>query len=71
MLKLYASMGYRYDERKKGIYYDGYKRLNVVEYRKEWLKRMFMYKKRMKEFDGNMLDIVLELKLELEEKELI
>src|SRR6266498_4034874 len=63
--------GYRYDERKKGIYYDGHERLDVVEYRKEWLERMFMYKKRMKEFDGDMLDIVLEPKLELEEKELI
>ncbi len=35
---------YRYDERRKGIYYDGYERLDVVEYKKEWLKKMFIYK---------------------------
>ena len=26
--------GYRYDKRRKGIYYDGYERPDVVEYRK-------------------------------------
>jgi len=27
--------GYRYDEKKKGIYYDGHKRPDVVKYRKK------------------------------------
>jgi hypothetical protein len=63
--------GYKYDEKKKGIYYDGHERPDVVMYRKEWLKRMFEYKKSMKDFDGDMLDIVLEPQLKSGEKELV
>ncbi|CAB4417942.1 unnamed protein product [Rhizophagus irregularis] len=63
--------GYKYDEKKKGVYYDGYERPDVVKYRKEWLKRMFEYKKSMKDFDSNMLDVVLEPQLKPEEKELV
>ncbi|GES98821.1 hypothetical protein PHYBLDRAFT_144584 [Rhizophagus clarus] len=62
--------GYKYDEKKKGVYYDGHERPDVVEYRKEWLKRMFEYKKSMKDFDGDMLDVVLEPQLKPEEKEI-
>jgi hypothetical protein len=43
----------------------------VVEYRKGWLERMFTYKKFMKKFDNDMLDIVLEPELKSEEKEFI
>ena len=63
--------GYKYDERKKGVYYDRYERLDVVKYRKEWLKRMFEYQKLMKDFDGDMMDIVSEPQLKSEEKELV
>ncbi len=63
--------GYKYDERKKGVYYNGYERSDVVSYRKEWLKRMFKYQKYMKNFNSDMLDIVLEPQLKLEEKELV
>jgi hypothetical protein len=35
MPKLYVSMGYRYDEKKKSIYYNGHERPDVIEYRKE------------------------------------
>ncbi len=63
--------GYKYDERKKGVYYDGHEWPDVVSYRKEWLKRIFKYQKYMKDFDGDMLDIVLELQLKSEEKELV
>ena len=63
--------GYKYDERKKGVYYDGYERPDVVKYRKEWLKRMFEYQKLMKDFDGDMMNIVSELQLKSEEKELV
>src|SRR6266540_1988787 len=62
---------YKYDERKKGVYYDRHERPNMVEYRKGWLERMFTYKKRMKEFDGDMLEIILEPKLKSGEKELV
>ena len=63
--------GYKYDERKKEVYYDGHEWSDVVSYRKEWLKRMFKYQKYMKDFDGDMLDIVLEPQLKSEEKELV
>src|SRR5436305_13461490 len=63
--------GYRYDERRKGIYYDGHKRSDVIEYRNKWLERMFRYKKSMKEFDGDTLDVVLEPLLEPGEKEIV
>lgn len=63
--------GYKYDEKKKGVYYDGHERPDVIKYRKEWLKRMFEYQKYMKDFNGDMLDIVLEPQLKSEEKELV
>ena len=63
--------GYKYDERKKGVYYDEHERPDVVKYRKEWLKRMFEYQKLMKDFDDDMMDIVSELQLKSGEKELV
>jgi hypothetical protein len=63
--------GYRYDERRKGIYYDGHERSDVIEYRNKWLERMFRYKKSMKEFDSDTLDVVLEPQLEPGEKEIV
>ncbi len=63
--------GYRYNERRKGIYYDGHERSDVVEYREKWLKRMFVYKKHMRKFDEDMLDIILEPKLKSEKKEFV
>ncbi|CAG8560864.1 14517_t:CDS:2 [Cetraspora pellucida] len=60
-----------YDENKKGVYYDRHERSDVVAYRKEWLKRMFTYKKSMKDFNGEMLEIVIEPQLEHGHKELV
>ncbi|CAB4395573.1 unnamed protein product [Rhizophagus irregularis] len=62
--------GFKYDE-KKGVYYDGHERPDVVAYRNEWLKRMFEYRKSMKDFDGDMLDVVLEPQFKPGEKELV
>jgi hypothetical protein len=59
--------GYKYDEKKK----DGHEWPDVVKYRKEWLKRIFEYKKSIKDFDGDILDVVLEPQLKPEEKELV
>ena len=56
--------GYKYDEKRKSIYYDGHERPDVIAYRKEWLKRMFVYKKSMKDFDGDTLNTIIELQLE-------
>ena len=63
--------GYKYDEKKKGVYYDGHERPDVVIYRKEWLNRMFEYKKSMKDFDSDMLDIILEPQIKPGEKEFV
>ena len=65
------SWGYKYNERRKDIYFDGHERPDVVAYRKEWLKRMFVYKKNMKDFDGDMFDVILEPQLESGEREFI
>ena len=43
----------------------------MVEYRKGWLERMFIYKKCMKEFNGDMLEVILESELKSGEKELV
>ncbi|PKK56498.1 hypothetical protein RhiirC2_634119, partial [Rhizophagus irregularis] len=44
---------------------------DVVKYRKEWLKRMFEYQRLMKDFDGDMMDIVSEPQLKPGDKELV
>ncbi len=62
---------YRYDKKKKSIYYDRYKRLDVIEYKKRWLKRMFIYKKFMKKFDDDILNIVLEFEFKSEKKKFV
>ncbi|CAG8784764.1 15844_t:CDS:2, partial [Acaulospora morrowiae] len=54
-----------------GIYYNGHEQSDVVIYRKEWLNRMFEYRKYMKSFNGKMLDIVIEPQLESSKKELV
>ncbi|CAG8668510.1 23675_t:CDS:2 [Cetraspora pellucida] len=65
------SLKYNYNKRTKGVYYDNHEWSDMVKYRKEWLKRMFEYKKNMKEFDSDMLDIVIEPQLRQSKKEYI
>ena len=43
----------------------------MVEYRKGWLERMFTYKKHMKEFDSDMLEVILEPEFKSGEKKLV
>ncbi|CAG8716576.1 21856_t:CDS:2 [Rhizophagus irregularis] len=62
--------GYKYDERKKGGYYNGHERPDVVKYRKKWLKRMFKYQRLMKDFNSDMMNIVSEPQLKPGDKEL-
>ena len=64
-------MGIQVWWKKKGVYYDGHERSDVVAYRKEWLNRMFEYKKYMKDFDGDKLDNILEPQLKSGKKELV
>ncbi|CAG8596865.1 7920_t:CDS:2 [Cetraspora pellucida] len=63
--------GFRYDKKRKEVYYNGHERADVVIYRREWLNRMFTYKKYMKSFDGDRLEIIIEPELEPDEKELV
>src|SRR2546421_6218300 len=46
-------------------------RPDVVMYRKEWLNRMFEYQNFMKNFDGDMMNIISEPQLKSGEKELV
>ncbi|PKY59893.1 hypothetical protein RhiirA4_281522, partial [Rhizophagus irregularis] len=64
-------MGFKYNKKKEFIMMDMHKRPDVVAYRNEWLKRIFEYRKSMKDFDGDMLDVILESQLKLGEKELV
>ena len=61
--------GYKYDEKRKDVFYDGHERPDVVQYRKEWLNRMFNYKRLMKDYDSDMLDEIIEPQLQPGEKE--
>ncbi|CAG8825335.1 6606_t:CDS:1, partial [Cetraspora pellucida] len=63
--------GFRYDEKRKDVYYDGHERSDIVIYRREWLNRMLTYKKYMKSFESDRLEIMLEPKLELNKKKLV
>ena len=63
--------GYSHDERRKSVYYDGHERPDVVAYRSEWVKRMFLYNKCMKNFDSDAMNIVLEPQLRPEEKKFV
>ena len=47
--------GYKYDEKRKDVFYDGHECPDVVQYRKRWLNRMFNYKRLMKDYDSDML----------------
>lgn len=42
--------------RKKGIYFDGHEREDVVEYRKEFLDKMLVYEKFMPTFEGENME---------------
>ncbi|CAG8592250.1 19196_t:CDS:2 [Cetraspora pellucida] len=63
--------GFKYDERRKSIFFDGHEKPDVVAYRNEWLKRMFVYKKNIKDFVSESLEFVLELQLNLGKKEYV
>ncbi|CAG8838364.1 31373_t:CDS:2, partial [Gigaspora margarita] len=65
------ALGYKYNKRNKDVYYDGHKWPDVVLYRKRWLERMFKYKKNMKDFTGNMLEVIVEPELEYGKKKLV
>jgi len=36
--------------KRKDVFYDGHERADVAQYRKEWLNRMFNYKRLMKDY---------------------
>jgi hypothetical protein len=63
-------LGYSFQQHHKGIYYDGHEREDVVQYRKEFLEKMFEYEKYMSKFDGEFMDQICPYLLE-GEKEVI
>ncbi|KAI9204940.1 uncharacterized protein BJ171DRAFT_92100 [Polychytrium aggregatum] len=52
-----ASLGFRYKKDSKGIYMDGHERPDVRRYRKKYLKKMLMYRKRMVHYSGETMEI--------------
>ncbi len=46
--------------KKKKVYYDRHKRSDMIAYRNKQLNKMFEYKKYIKDFDDDKLDIILE-----------
>src|SRR6266498_1907989 len=53
-----------------GIYYDGYERSDVVEYREKFLEEIFQYEKYMAKYEGESMERVPPA-LELNEKEIV
>jgi len=60
VLKYMHLWGFEYKPDTKEMYVDGHERDDVVEYRKDWSKRMVNYRKRMTEWEGEEMEIPLE-----------
>lgn len=65
------ALGWRRSEVKKGIYFDGHERPDVVAYRKEFLDRMLEYEKRMVTVDAEDQTIIVEPTLKDGEKAIV
>ncbi|CAG8828152.1 5034_t:CDS:2, partial [Cetraspora pellucida] len=63
-------LGCRFEKYKKGIYFDGHKREDVVEYWKRFLKEMRTLERRMVRYEGSIMEPIL-LVLGVGEQELI
>jgi hypothetical protein len=64
-------LGFFYQRHRKGLYFDGHEREDVVQYRDTFLSRMAEYERRMTKYEGD--DMITEIKPSLApgEKEII
>lgn len=53
------------------VYYDGHEREDVVQYRKEWTKRMLAYSEKMRRYEGDNMEQEILLSLRDGEQELV
>ena len=49
-------LGYSFQQHHQGIYHDGYERPVVLQYRKEFLEKMFGHKKYISKYDGEFMN---------------
>ncbi|CAB4477291.1 unnamed protein product [Rhizophagus irregularis] len=49
-------LGYSFQQYRRGIYYDGHERDDVLQYRKEFLEKMFEHEKYMSKYEGESMD---------------
>lgn len=61
-------LGLRYNDFRRGVYYDGHEREDVVQYRELFLRRMERYQSRMAKFVDENLETVIEPDLNDSEK---
>ncbi len=64
-------LGYSYKNIKKGVYVDGHERADVVEYRAEFLNKIFQYEKFMEYYSGDDMATVHEPELNGEKKHVL
>ena len=65
------SLGWCFKRHSKGIYYDGHERPDVVAARKEFLRLMSIWEKRMKKYSGPECTVVTEPALEPGQREIV
>ena len=49
-------LGYSFQQYHRGIYYDGHEREDVLQYRKEFLEKIFEHEKYMSKYEGEYMD---------------
>ena len=64
-------LGFKPNAQKKGIYYDGHERDDVVLARRKYLTDMSEYEMRMKVFEGENMEVVIEPSLNEGESEIV
>jgi hypothetical protein len=52
-------LGYTKQKQKQGLYFDGHERIDVTQYRTEFLNKMFEYEKFMSYYEGENMDRIL------------
>ena len=49
-------LGYLFQQHHQGIYYNGHERSDILQYRKEFLEKMFRHKKYISKYDGKFIN---------------
>lgn len=62
VLRFMKKWGFEYKADVRSMYVDGHERDDVVEYRKGWSQRMMDYRKRMRQWEGENMEILIEPK---------